>query len=177
MKKESGILTIEASIAIFLFAMMILFFLSFGNVYRAQNIVAHATLQTSQSLAVESFYRESIMAGKIGDVIYLISALGLGEEMNASHLSLGGSRTNLVREIKENFVYSIAENEDEADLLLRSVGVKDGLNGIDFSMSQVKDSNIIVSAKYSVKLQFSFFGEKYIPLSKVAKTKAFKKIK
>jgi len=176
MNKESGVLTIEASIALTLFAFMMLFVFNFGNVYRAQNIISHGTLETSKSLAIESYYRESITNTSIGAMLYFASQLGFGDGGTASYLSLGDSGTDFIGTVRQNFAYSIADSVEDADSLLKSVGIEKGLDGIDFSMSQVSDSNIIVSAQYTVKLQFNFFGAKEIPMSKVAMTKAFKKI-
>ena len=64
MRNEKGSLTVEASIALVVFIFFIMFFLGFNSVYRAQGMVSHAVLQTSQSLAISSFLRETVSSEK-----------------------------------------------------------------------------------------------------------------
>jgi hypothetical protein len=174
MKRESGMLTIEASIALTAFMFLVLFILNFGNVYRAQSLVSHATNQTSQALAIESYFRETFFDSRLGNSLFVADVLGFDQSgISDLYISLENPRADLKNIIKTHFAYSIADSVESADKLLRDKGVVNGLAGVDFSMSKVKDSNIIVSAKYKVKLQFSFFGYKEIPFSKAVKTKAF----
>ena len=126
MKKENGIITIEASLAIALFMFMIMFILSFGNVYRAQNIVSHATLQTSQGLAVESYFRETLSddSSKIGSVLFFVNEIlgAFGVDTSGAtdlYSSLGDSSTGLHNIIKKRFAYSIADSEEEAREMMK----------------------------------------------------------
>ncbi len=182
MKSRKGSLTVEASIALTAFMFIVVMVLSFSNVYRAQSIVSHATLQASQSLAIETYYRETVSESKSADLvsklIKLTSLIGgdLIAGLDDGFASLGDSGTNITKIIKKAFAYSIADNVDTADKILEDAGISDGLDGIDFSYSAIKDGDIIVHAKYKVKMPFSFFGEMTIELSKSTKVKAFKKI-
>lgn len=182
MNRKKGSLTIEASIALTAFMFIVVTILSFSTVYKAQSIVSHATLQTSQSLAVESYYRETISksgsADLLSKLIKFAGFLGLdgGSGIDDGYASLGDAGTDFYKIVKETFAYSIAEDITSADQLLKKAGIEKGLDGIDFTYSSVSGGDIIINAQYEVKLPFSFFGERTVTLSKSAKTKAFKKI-
>lgn len=181
MESKKGSLTIEASIALTAFMFIVVTILSFATVYRAQSIVSHATLQTSQSLAVESYYRETISKADSADLasklIKFAGFLGFNTAgLDDGYASLGDEGTDFYGIVRETFAYAIAGDVDTADKILEDAGIPEGLDGIDFSYSSVNGSDIIINAQYEVKLPFSFFGEQTISLSKSAKTKAFKKI-
>lgn len=182
MKSKKGSLTIEASIALTAFMFIVLTILSFAMVYRAQSIVSHATLQTCQSLAIESYYRETISKSGTADTVSkLIKFAGfIGLEVDNSiddgYASLGDSGTDFYKIARNTFAYSISDDTSTANQILKDAGITNGLDGIDFSYSAVKDNDIIINVQYEVKLPFSFFGERTINLSKSAKTKSFQKI-
>lgn len=179
MLRQKGSLTVEASIALTTFIFFILLFYSFGRVYRAQNLVSHATIQTAEALAVESYFRETVSASDLGAVVSLIGRIvNRGEPdsyLTINYYSLTNHYTDLKKVVKTDFAYAIAATSEQADEVLKKNGVKDGLEGIDFKDTKV-DSDIIVKAAYTVELQFPFFGKKELKLTKTAKSYPFKKI-
>lgn len=177
MKKENGIITIEASIVLPFFMMFILFFMGLTRVHTAQNIVSHGTIQAAKSMSINSYLRKSVAGTATGKIITFVTAIFVSEDdpvgnpiaNNLLPLSDPGVALNQV--IKENFVRSIAEDEQEANAILIGVGI----DSIDFSESQVKGEDIIIVAKYTVKLQFPFLKEKEVSLVKTAKSRMFGK--
>ena len=183
MDKKQGSVTIEASIALTMFIFIVMSILGFAAVFRAQSIVSHATLQTGQSLAIESYYRETISSGSdsaktFSMLLKFAGLLGMKDLDGADdwYQSLGDKGTDFYSIVKSEFANSIAEDAKSADQILKDAGIKDGLDGIDFTYSSVGNGEIIINVQYNVKLPFSFFGERTIPFSKTSKTKAFKKI-
>ena len=180
MNRSKGSLTVEASIALTAFMFLVVTVLSFSRVYRAQNLISHATLQTGQSLAIESYYRETVSGGDTAEsfskLIKLAGFFGWDTpgSWDDGYASLGDSGTNLHGIVKETFVYAIADTEGEANKILKSLGITEGMAGLDFSESKVSDKDIIITVKYKVKLPFSFFGERTLTLTKTVKCKAFK---
>lgn len=173
-KKQKGNLTIEASLVLTLFTFFILFFFSFGRVYKAQNIVSHATIQCAESLSVESYFRETFAGTKTGTVIKWVSQLTGDNAVTDSMLSL--SEVDLGSVIKNNFAVSVADDQTKADKILKANGIKDGLNGISFGNSKVDGNDIIINTTYTVELQFPLFGKKEFTMTKAAKSRAFKEI-
>jgi len=182
MTKDRGSLTIEASLALTAFIFFIMMFLGFNTVYRVQGVVSHAALQASQSLAINSFMRETVGSGKTVKSIENIASFAeffLGSDMtfDDGFESLGSDNINLSSQIKTQFVYAIASNEIDADNKLKKLGVKNGLQGISFSESKVENSKIYIRVKYTVELPYNFFGVKEVVLYKTTVSKAMKSIK
>lgn len=181
-KKENnkGSITVEASISLVLFLMFVLFLFSFARIYKAQNLVSHATIEAADSVALESYLRETAFTGDAEDVLHLTSYITESTTLTADNLkSLRSfSQTEISNLVKEKFVSAIAATESEADNKLQSLGVKNGLSGIDFSSSYVDYHNddIIVITNYTVEMQFGFFGADEIAVSKTAKAKTFGEI-
>lgn len=178
---DKGILVVEASIALTAFMFFILFFLSFSRVYRAQELVAHATFQTAQTMAVESYTRETIgEQGTLGAIAklsdFITSISGGNRPALLDSYSSYGKVANLKKVISDEFAYSIGDSVDAADAKLKQLGVKDGLSGIDFSGTSITDSLITIKVTYKLKLQFNFFGVDELTLNKIAVCKAFAKI-
>lgn len=173
-KKEQGILTVEASIVLTVCTLFILFLLGFARVYRAQSLVSHAVLQSSDSIALESYLRETALFGSESDVVELANRLTGSTSISAdSFTSLRSA--DLPKIAREKFIYAIADSEAKADEKLKQLGVKDGLDGVDFSASKMDLGNddIIVFAQYIIETQFPVLGLSEIEVTKAAKSKSF----
>lgn len=72
--KESGLLSLEASICLTLFIFLMLFMYSFFVVFEARNVIAHATLATTKSMALDVYETEKVtgsrdMASWLGPIL------------------------------------------------------------------------------------------------------------
>lgn len=176
-KREQGLLTVEASLVLTFFTMFVLFLFSFARIYSAQGLVSHAAIQTADAVAIESYLRESAFEGDAEDVLHLASKLTESDSLSIE--SFESLRTADVPKLsKEKFITAIAKTEEEADAKLRSMGVKDGITGIDFSeckMDLSKD-DVIVAVSYTIELQFPVFNKSEIQVTKTAKAKTFGEI-
>ena len=173
-KKEQGILTVEASIVLTLFLLFVLFLFSFARMYRAQNMISHATMQSADALALESYIREVAHDEDASEIIKLGNQLsGLTSLSEESFTSLRAA--DIPKLAKEKFAVAISSSEANADAILKKLGVKGGLSGVDFSVSKMDlDSNdVIVYANYTLELQFPVFGFSEINVTKAARAKTF----
>lgn len=176
-KKESGILTVEASMILSVFVLFVLFLFNFARVYRAQNMVSHAVLQASDAVAMESYLRETAFGGDEADIVQLANRLTSSTTISEeSFTSLRSA--NLPKIAKEKFSTAIANSETNADKVLKNLGVKGGLTGVDFSASQMDldNNDVILYANYTIELQFPILGMKELSVSKAAKSKTFGEI-
>ena len=176
-KREQGILTVEASIVLTLMTLFVLFLFSFIRVYRAENVVSHATLQAADAMALESYLRENALDDKADDVVHLANRLTGVSTLNAADFESLRS-ANVPTIAKTKFVAAVSDSETTADTILTGYGVKDGLAGIDFSASTVDldRDDVIVNVSYTLKLQFPIFGATEIDVTKSAKAKTFGEI-
>lgn len=176
-KRERGVLTVEAAIVLTLIIFFILFLFSFARVYSAQSMVSHAVLQASDAVAIESYVREATFHGSESDVVELANRLNGTTSIGAdSFTSLRSA--DLPKIAKQKFTAAISNTEAGADNILKLLGVKDGLSGVDFSSSQVdlNNNDVIVFVNYTIEMQFPIFGMKEIPVTKAAKSKTFGEI-
>ena len=176
-KREQGVLSVEASIVLTLMLLFILFLFGFGRVYRAQNLVSHASLQTADAVAMESYLRETALQSDASDVVYLANHI-----TDSSSISVEGLESlrsaNLPKIARQKFIAAIASSEAKADEKLKSMGVKDGVAGIDFSECKMDLGNddVIIAVKYTIEMQFPVFGYNEIAVTKAAKAKTFGEI-
>ena len=106
-KREQGILTVEASIVLTLMLLFILFLFSFGRVYRAQNLVSHATLQSADAVALESYLRETALQSDVSEVVNLASHITESSAISAESLESLRS-ANLPKIARQKFIAAIA---------------------------------------------------------------------
>ncbi|MBQ8827745.1 MAG: pilus assembly protein, partial [Clostridia bacterium] len=178
MKKNTrGILTVEASIVLTLFTLFVLFLFSFARVYRAQNAVSHAVLQAADAIALESNLRESTLSIDESEILDISEGLTGSSAVTPDNFkSLRGA--NLSEIAKQKFSAAISGSEGDTDKILKKLGIKDGLSGIDFSSSVIDYTNndIIIYANYVIEMQFPIMGMNEINATKASKAKAFSDI-
>lgn len=175
-KSISGMLSLEACISVMFFLILMLLLAGFFRMFMAQNVTAHAALETAESLSLDAYAAEKIGNGGIGSVGELINSLipynsdenfssyndWFSEESDdpfESELSkelYGGKPDESVESaVKTRFIaYVSGGNADEADHFLKRLNVKDGLQGMDFSGSRVENNTLYVRIKYKLKYDF-----------------------
>lgn len=171
-KNEKGVLAIEASIVLCALTLFMLFLFNFATVYRAENMVSHATLQTADAVALESYLREMSFETDAQKVLFWANRIN--GVTSISEESFESLRTADLQSIaKEKFTLAIGSNAHEADGALRDLCVKGGLNGVDLSASYVdlNSNDVIIKADYTIKLRFPVFGVQELRVSKAAKAK------
>ncbi len=173
-KKQQGILSVEASFVLTACTLFILFLFSFARVYSAQSMVSHAVLQATDAIALESYVRETNFRGDTQEIVDMANKLNGSTSINSdSFTSLRSA--NLPNVAKQKFAAAISDTSTKADEKLEDLGVKYGIDGVDFSRSEMDLGNddVILCADYVVELQFPVFGFKEIKFTKSAKAKTF----
>ena len=176
-KREQGVLTIEASLILTVLIFFVLFIFSFARIYRAQNLMSHSVLQTADAIATESFLRETAFEGGKEDVVFLAS--GLTGATSVSENTFESLRSaDLPKIAREKFIHSIAPTKEEADIKLKNIGIRDGVDGIDFSACcmDFRNDDVIIAVKYTLTTQFAVFGMTEVEMTKSAKAKTFGEI-
>ena len=79
-KDERGVITLEACITVFAFLILMLLLSSLFVMFMAQNAMAHATLQTAESLSLDVYRTETIglLDGKISPIGSYVSQFVFG---------------------------------------------------------------------------------------------------
>lgn len=191
-KKNDGMMTIEASISFILFMFLILFIYCFSNIYIAQNIMSHALTQATQTIALES-YGHKVFGNdetvkqlehgnqSISKIVGLFKSDGQNFEIGwTDSFTEIKSSTQLKKAVKKAMTESMVDvtkgdYNETAKQKLENVGIKNGLDGVDFSGTKITSDEIIITVKYDVYLQYPFMGKDKITVSKSAKSKLFAK--
>lgn len=167
--KEHGFVTLEALITVLFFMVIMFLFYGLFLMYMAQNATAHAILQTSQSLSVDNY-----AANQLGDgtgfpdgiedlMVKFFKSLNIGlipqdDDYFVSNTEMKTSidGNNVPEMVKKRFVaYLAGGDEAKADSMLKSMNVEKGLEGLDFSKSEIVDSKYIkVVLKYQLNYEF-----------------------
>ena len=180
--RQEGALTIEASVTFTIFMFLIIFFLNFGKLYIAQNIVNHATLQTAKNLSVRSFYSEAAMGSKTGVLIQNSSAyisffthlLGQGTVPQIIFDSLDVDNEEGIARDEFKNVISADGQIHNVDAYLRWCGVENGLSGISFKGSKMKWKDYVyVRVGYEVEMSCPIIGNRKIKICQTGKVKRF----
>lgn len=158
-KSISGMLSLEACISVMFFLILMLLLAGFFRMFMAQNVTAHAALETAESLSLDAYAAEKIGNGGIGSVGELINSLiPYNSDDNFSSYNDWVSKEpdeSVESAVKTRFIaYVSGGDADEADRFLKRLNVKDGLQGMDFSSSRVENNILYVRIKYKLKYDF-----------------------
>ena len=157
---DRGIISLEACISVISFLLLMLVLAGFFRMFMAQNMTAHAALETAQSLSLEAYSAKKLGNGSLKSVGDFINGLfGKIDDDNFSSyedwFSSESKQAALPGIAKTRFAaYISGDSEQEADELLERLNVVDGMDGIDFSGSYVENGMLYIVVKYELKYDF-----------------------
>lgn len=184
-KRSDGSLTVEASLVLIFFVFVVMLFLSFGRVYRAQNYVSHALMQTTQAIAQDYYvYDKAVSGTAIGSTassIYnLLSAISDLKPFNQVKEYVAGKTgwTDLKKGVGVSVFksyMSLVLGEDTDDTLIQ-MGLQNGIDSLEFEKIEYNNGSgdISVHVKYKVQLPFPFLGYKEMELEQTAQAHIWK---
>lgn len=171
-KHDKGSMTLETAIILPIFFFLFMGIFGFFGFIAARNQIHHSLIQSAKSLSMDSYVVEkkatlgsSDFYGyeSLGDVI--LDIWRVQYDQNYTHRTNWYEKTSNKEVVKDRFVaYLVGSgNDKDANDKLKSIGVKDGLNGIKFSYS-VTDGDLKVTVKYKLHLWIDFFGVGNFPI-------------
>ena len=197
-KRDKGSLTLETALVLPFFFFMFLFIFGYVGVLSARNQIRHALIQATKSLSMDSYITENteslfendgILGGEAGDKLHLWEGLGdlvmevlrptdpyFSSRNNWYGNSGAASQDNSnVSVVKTRFVSFVSGGgwfgESEANERLKTIGVVNGLNGMDFEYFVDNSGNLKVTVRYSLCSWFDFMGYGGIPMEDSAYAK------
>lgn len=175
---ECGVLAVEASIVLFFLIFFMLFIWNFAGVFSAQNAVSHASMQATQTIAVDNLSK-SLADSKNSTTVQMVGEVT--EFINPILKFLG---FDMIDEFK-TFDQNAARNQVYEDLFYYFIGGENGEEvakqmGIDTKTIKFEiDENVLsagtlrVKITYDVKLKFGVFGLDKMTFVKYASCKLF----
>lgn len=178
-ERQEGAILLEATIAIITFLMFMLMLYGILVLFLAQNLVGHALIESTQSLALDSYATNKITdkTGSGDDARKILEAVIDIAPNDPSFVSRerwfdrksGATAEDWQEAARERFIgYFAGGDKQKADEMLRVLRVKDGLAGLDFSDSNVVGSDVYIRVSYEIEYFFNPGGLGEIPTSQQA---------
>lgn len=173
----SGLLSLEASIVLTTFILLMLLMSSFFVVYETRNEMAHVLLTTADSLALDAFANEMPKDDTIQSILY--NLYGSKTESSGTFTNhtkwYDGDEAALQQAIRERFIAYVAGGDpDEADRILKDLNIVDGTQGLDFSASKIVDGKLYLEVHYEMEYEFQVFDLKGFTMSQSCCSKLWK---
>ena len=161
-------MALEACIVLPLFLLFVLTMYGLITIFLAQNVIGHALLESAQSLALDAYATDQFTGNpSVGQWIQ-----GVGQELFGtaaddpsfsnqerwSDREGGATQADWEKAARARFVgYLAGGDEDKAQALLKALRVTDGLDGLDFSGSTLRGSDLIIRVDYEITFFFNPF--------------------
>ena len=171
-KQEQGVVSLEACIVLPIFIFVLMFFYGFIVFFSGHQVMAHTMIQSAESLSLDPFAAERINTefknSKNGkDVIQaLYSTLFTSNDgyFSSNEKWYANNDDRMIKAVRNRFVGYLAgtgtasEMEKRADDKLKTIGVKNGLAGLDFSETKIEGNILTITVKYKQEFIFNFQG-------------------
>lgn len=173
-KNDEGAIALEACISLTIFMIVMFSLYSIICMFTAQSMISHALQQAGQSLALENYKNakwevntlQSIPIAILGKITGNISDRS-NENLDVSGGAFSDSMPlqsyNVSSMAKSRFKSFLGGNQQQADALLKSLGVVDGTDGINFGKTKISGDDLVLNVTYKIRLAFYIemfhFGE------------------
>lgn len=182
---QKGVITLEACVSVLSFLVLMLILSNLFVMFMAQNVTAHVTLQTSESLSLDAYRIERLIKkeGEIGTVsanlAQMIAKVTGSSSDNPYYVTdnrwYDGDSAQIAQAVKTRFVgYLAGDDEIKADEILEKLNVVGGLEGLDFSESYVSDHTLYIVLKYTLEYDFNIGGLGTVAVEQRACSKLWK---
>ena len=168
-REDGGSAVLEACIVVPLFLFFVLTLYGLITVFMAQNIIGHALLESTQSLALDAYATDKLsdpttvqgrlrnffmeLTGSMADDPYFSDSERWYDRAG------GATKDDWVEAAEKRFLgYLAGGDADQADGMLRALRVTDGVAGLDFSQSDLRGSDLCIQVSYQIEFFFNPFG-------------------
>lgn len=148
-EKDRGTLTMEACIVVPVFVILMLFTSGLLILFTGQQVVLHTLVQSTKSMALDPYTTQRISTGDetaLAEMFSDLFAARGGDHASADAWFDG--EASLEGELADRFEAYLRGDGRDAAKTLETLGVKDGLSGLDFSGSTLKDGVLTVKLTY-----------------------------
>ncbi len=170
-----GALLIETSIVLPLFILVTVFVYGIFNIANAQNQLSHVLIQTTESLSMDKYLNDKVHSvtgisesdslwGGLDDAILEIVRSG-NDPYYSSKIEWYQSPDSTGEETarKRLIGYLCKGDEEAADAKLKALGVVDGLDGVDITVT-VESADVTVTLDYTLQFWVDVWDVGKIPM-------------
>ena len=170
-KTENGVVSLEACIMLPIFILLILFFYGLMVAFSGEQVVCHALVQSAESLSLDPYATDRVNTDlskmeKGADLIQtLYAGMFRSNEYFSSSEKWYDDEDKMINTVKNRFLGYIAGSSGDnpnikeiANSKLKTLGVQNGVDGIDFSETKIEDNVLTITLKYKQEYIFNFQG-------------------
>lgn len=157
----SGSITLEAAMVIPFFIILMLLVNGFFVMFMGQQIMTHTLIQSAKSLAFDPYSSQRVAANSeddLADMFVDIFSFASGDHVSTDKWYDAANLDDLDEVVEERYIAYLKNSETEAKELLENIGVKDGLDGLDFSGSSLENGILTIRMKYTQEFIFNAAG-------------------
>ncbi len=161
MNNCNGSITLEAAMVVPFFIILMLLVNGFFVMFMGQQIMSHALVQSAKSLAFDPYTSQKVAADaedELADMFVDIFSFTSGNRVSTDKWYDDSNLDDLDEVVKERYVAYLKDSETDAKELLNNIGVKDGLDGLDFTGCSVEDGILTVHMKYTQEFIYNAAG-------------------
>lgn len=187
LQKEQGLLSLEACICVTIFIFLMLFIYSFFIFFEARNVMAHVTLATADSMALDAY--ESSNKASQDTLIGLLQSL-----YNTNIAPDSGFRD--VRDwyadateddpdaqaelfedaVRARFLAYLGNGDDaQCERMLKRLHIREGIDELDFSKTRVEGGKLYIVVSYTLDYEFNVFSLNGVQMEHTACSKVWGK--
>lgn len=159
-KINNGSLTLEAAIVVPVFISLMLFINGLFVLFMGQQILSHTLIQSAKSMAFDPYVYQRVSENdedQLADMFVDIFSFVSGDYVSTENWYEEGFE-GLDEVIKARYIAYLRGTRSNASLLIEEIGVKDGLDGLDFSESTIDDGILTIKMKYTQEFIFNVEG-------------------
>lgn len=157
-KNNRGSITLEAAIVVPLFIILMLLVNGLFVLFMGQQIMSHSLIQSAKSLAFDPYSSQRVSSDESDDLADMFTEIFsfVGGDYTSSEEWY--KESNIEEIVQERYVAYLRENRSDTDALLEEIGVKNGVDGLDFSDSTLEDGVLTIKLKYTQEYIFNAAG-------------------
>lgn len=159
-KMNSGSITLEAAMVVPLFIILMLLVNGLFVMFMGQQIMSHTLIQSAKSLAFDPYSSQRVSANEedsLADMFVDIFSFAGGDHVSTEKW-YEENLDQIDEIIEERYIAYLKNSRSDAKVLLDEIGIKNGLNGLDFSGSSLADGVLTVKLKYTQEFIFNAAG-------------------
>ena len=167
-EEQEGSIVLEACFSVIIFILFVVMMYGLITVFMVQNLIGHALMESTQSLALDTYATNKLTDQfSIGEGLRrLLETVGGTYPDDPAFSSRerwfdrksGATQDDWEKAAKQRFIgYFSGGDEKKAQNMLEAMGVVGGLNGLDFSESNVIGSDLYIRVTYQIEYLFNPF--------------------
>jgi len=162
---EKGVVSLEACVLVPFFIFLMLFLYGIIIMFMGQQMMSHSLIQSAESLSLDPYSTERLSldvidnAGDLFQSLYANLFTSGDNNFSSTDKWYSGGSAGMEDTIKDRFIGFLTGGDDtKAESLLNQVGVKGGIEAIDFSGCTVEGNVLTLTINYKQDFIFNFQG-------------------